>query len=62
MATTAELNAVFTALKTDIDSLVSDLVPSFLQGEANQQITVARVLKLVTDGVAAYEQTKAAGK
>jgi hypothetical protein len=62
MATTAELNAVFTSLKTDIDSLVNDLVPSFLQGEANQQITVARVLKLVTDGVAAYEQAKAAGK
>lgn len=57
MATTAQLNAVYNAIKADADQLVDDLVPSFLKDTAAQQITVARVLKFVNDAVAAYEKT-----
>jgi hypothetical protein len=57
MPTTAQRNAVYDALKGDIDLMVTDLVPSFLQDEVTQQITCSRVLKLVDDALAAYEKT-----
>ena len=57
MATTEQLNAVFDALEADIHELSNDLVPSFLQNSVNAQITKARVLKLVTDAVKAFENS-----
>jgi hypothetical protein len=56
MATTAQLNAVYDAIKADADQLIDDLVPSFLKDTAAQEITVARVMKFVNDAVSAYEK------
>ena len=57
MPTTAQRNAVYDALKGDIDQMVTDLVPSFLQDEVIQQVTGDRVLKRVDDALTAYEKT-----
>ncbi len=60
MATTAERNAVFDALHSDIEELVSDLVPRMFQYSVTNQITTARILRLVDDAIAAYEKAKGA--
>lgn len=56
MATTAQLNAVFDAVRADAKQLVDDLVPAFFRSSAEAQITFDRVMKIVKDSVAAYEK------
>jgi hypothetical protein len=53
MPTTAERNAVYDAIKKDVDELVNDLVPFFYRSTVMTQITTARILKIVDDAIAA---------
>jgi len=53
MATTVERNAVYDAIKKDVDELVNDLVPFFYRSTVMTQITTARILKIVDDAIAA---------
>jgi len=53
MATTVERNAVYDAIKKDVDELVNDLVPFFYRSKVMTEITTARILKIVDDAIAA---------
>jgi hypothetical protein len=58
MPTTAERNAVYDAIKKDVDELVNDLVPFFYRSTVMTQITTARILKIVDDAIAADAKVK----
>lgn len=56
MATKAQMNAVYDAIRADAKKLIDDLVPFMFRSSAEAQLTVERVLHIARDAVAAYEK------